>query len=96
MRKQMRRSMESSNYEWEWYDDPSRKPPVETLFQSVTNLLGNHVNHQGEIRKNIYFPRKHSIIKKRLFATCSNASNIKVTLTMRLDLLPHEARHVVF
>jgi hypothetical protein len=28
-------------------------PPVATLFPRVTNLLGYHVNHQGEIRKKI-------------------------------------------
>jgi hypothetical protein len=31
-------------------------------------------------------------IKKGPFATCSNASVIKITLTTRPDLLPHEAR----
>jgi hypothetical protein len=35
------------------------------------------------------------IIKKGLFVTCSNDSIIKMTLTMRLDLIPHEARPVV-
>jgi hypothetical protein len=71
-------------------------PQVANLFPRVTNLLGYHVNHQGEIRQKISFPSKCSIIKKGIFATWLNASNIKVTLTMRLDLLPHEARHVVF
>jgi hypothetical protein len=28
-------------------------PPMETLFPRVTHLLGNHVNHQGEIRKKV-------------------------------------------
>jgi hypothetical protein len=70
-------------------------PPVETLSLRVTHLLGKHVNHQGEIRKKIQFLSKCSIIKKRPFATCSNDSIIKVTLTTRPDLLPHEKRLVV-
>jgi hypothetical protein len=28
-------------------------PPGETLFPRVTHLLGNHVNYQGEMRKNV-------------------------------------------
>jgi cell fate regulator YaaT (PSP1 superfamily) len=47
------RGMESGKYEWEWYDDPSRGPPVATLFLRVTHLLGNHVNHQGEMRQTV-------------------------------------------
>jgi hypothetical protein len=35
-------------------------------------------------------------IKKGFFATCSNASSIKMTLTMISDLLPHGERPVVF
>jgi hypothetical protein len=35
-------------------------------------------------------------MKKGFFATCSNASNIKMTLTMIPDALPHGARVVVF
>jgi hypothetical protein len=35
------------------------------------------------------------IIKKGLFATFSKASIIKVTVNMRLDLLPHEEILVV-
>jgi hypothetical protein len=54
-----------------------------------------HENHQGEIRQNVSFPSKCSIIKKGFFAKCSNASNIKVTLSMTPKLLPHEARHIV-
>jgi hypothetical protein len=53
MRKRRGRSVESGKYEWEWYDDPSRNHPVATLFPRVTYLLGNHVNHQGEIRKKV-------------------------------------------
>jgi hypothetical protein len=53
MRKQRERRVESGKYEWEWYNDPSRKPPVSTLFLKVTNLLGYHANHQAVIRKNI-------------------------------------------
>jgi hypothetical protein len=36
-----------------------------------------------------------TVIKKGFFATYSNASIIKVTLTMILDLLPHEGRPAV-
>jgi hypothetical protein len=32
MRKQRGRSVESGKYEWEWYDDPSRKPPIRNPF----------------------------------------------------------------
>jgi hypothetical protein len=53
MRKQRGRSVESGKYEWEWYDDPSSKTPVAPLFLRVTNLLGYHANHQGEIRQKI-------------------------------------------
>jgi hypothetical protein len=53
MRKQMGRNVESGKYEWEWYDEPSRKPQVETIFPRVTKLLGYHANHQGEISKRI-------------------------------------------
>jgi hypothetical protein len=66
--------------------------PVETLSPRVTHLLGNHVNDQGEIRQKVRFQANVFIIKKGPFATCSNASIIKVKLTTRLDLLPHEAR----
>jgi hypothetical protein len=33
------------------------EPPVETIFPRMTKLLGYHVNHQGEIRKNIISKR---------------------------------------
>jgi hypothetical protein len=58
-------------------------PPVATLLLRVTHLLGNHVNHRGEIRKKVSFPSICSIINKVPFATCSNSSIIKATLTMR-------------
>jgi cell fate regulator YaaT (PSP1 superfamily) len=32
MRKRRGRSLEISKYEWEWYDDPSRRPPSSNLF----------------------------------------------------------------
>jgi hypothetical protein len=35
-------------------------------------------------------------IKKGFFATCSNASSIKMTLTMIPNLLPHGARPTIF
>jgi hypothetical protein len=53
MRKWRGRRMEGGKYGWEWYDDPSRNYPVETLFLRVTNLLGHNDNHQGEIRKKV-------------------------------------------
>ena len=53
MRKQRGGSVGSGKYEWEWYNDLSRGPPVETIFSRMTYLLGNHVNHQGEIRENV-------------------------------------------
>jgi hypothetical protein len=53
MRKQRGRSVENGKYEWEWYNDPSRKPLDNNPFPRVTNLLGYHDNHQGEIRKKI-------------------------------------------
>jgi hypothetical protein len=53
MRKHRGRSVEIGKYEWEWYDDPSRRPPVANLFLRVANLLGYHVKHQGEIRQKI-------------------------------------------
>jgi hypothetical protein len=53
MRKNRGRSVESGKYEREWYDDPSRRPPSSNPFPRVTHLLGNHVNHQGEIRQKV-------------------------------------------
>jgi len=47
---------------------------------------------QGKIYK---FQEKCFIIKRRSFAANSNASIIKETLTMRLELLPHEERPAV-
>jgi hypothetical protein len=70
-------------------------PLVANLFPRVTHLLGNHANHQGERDKRNDFQVNVFIIKRRLFVKCSNASIIKMTLTTRPDLLPHEARHVV-
>jgi hypothetical protein len=32
MRKQRGNNMESGEYEWEWYDHPSRKPPSRKPF----------------------------------------------------------------
>ena len=70
VRKQRGRGMEGGKCGWEWYNDPSRSYLVETLFLRVTNLLGRNDNHQSEIRKNVSFPSKCSIIKKGFFATC--------------------------
>jgi hypothetical protein len=53
MRKQKGKAVKSGKYVREWYDDPSKRPPVETLSPRVTHLLGNHVNHQGEISKKV-------------------------------------------
>jgi hypothetical protein len=84
-------------YEREWYDDPSRNHPVAIHFLKVTYSLGKSC-HPTKVKlgKMYNFQANVIIIKKGLFATCSNASNIKVTLTTRLDVLPHEARLVVF
>jgi len=71
-------------------------PLVATLIPWVTYLRGYHFNHQGKIRKKISFPSKCFIIKKGLFSTCSNYSNIKVTLTIRLDLLHYKERPTSF
>jgi hypothetical protein len=38
MRKQRGRSVESGKYEWEWYDDPSRKPPSSNPFPEGDQL----------------------------------------------------------
>jgi hypothetical protein len=41
MRKQKRRSVESGKYEWEWYNDPSRRPPSNNIFlegDQLTNI----------------------------------------------------------
>jgi hypothetical protein len=43
--------MESGKYEWERYDNPSRKTPGYNPFPKGGHLLGNHDTHQGEIRK---------------------------------------------
>jgi hypothetical protein len=47
------------------------------------------------MRQKVQFPRKRYVIKKGLFTTYSNASIIKVILTMKPCVLPHEARLVV-
>jgi hypothetical protein len=96
MRKHRGRSVEVVSMSGNGMTTLQGDPPVATLSPRVTNLLGCHENHQGELRKVIQFPSKFSIIKRGLFATCLNASNIKVTLSMRLDLLPHEARPSLF
>jgi hypothetical protein len=70
-------------------------PPIVILSLRMTHILGYHVNHPSEIRKNVSFPSKLSIIKKGPFATCLNALTIKVTLTTIPNLLCHEARLVV-
>jgi hypothetical protein len=87
--------MESGKYEREWYIDPSRRPPSSNPFLEGGLLLGNHDTHQGEIGKKRNFQANVFKIKKGSFATCSNASNIKMTLTTIPDLLPHAARAVV-
>jgi hypothetical protein len=51
MGKQREEVMESGKYERKWYDNPSRRPPSRNPFPEGGHLLGNHVNHQGEIRK---------------------------------------------
>jgi hypothetical protein len=43
--------MESGKYEWEWYGDPSRRPPGGNPFPKGGHLLGNHDTHEGEISK---------------------------------------------
>jgi hypothetical protein len=53
MKKKRGRCVESGEYEWEWYNDPSRNHPIATLFMKVTNLLGHNDNHQGEIRQKV-------------------------------------------
>jgi hypothetical protein len=53
MRKQMGKCVKSGKYVREWYDDPSRRPPIATLSPRVTHIIGNHVNHQGEIRQKV-------------------------------------------
>jgi hypothetical protein len=45
--------MESDKYGWKWYDDPSKNQLIATIFPRVTYLLGDHVNHQGEIRQKV-------------------------------------------
>jgi hypothetical protein len=38
MRQHMGRSMESGKYEWEWHDDPSRRPPNSYPFPEGDQL----------------------------------------------------------
>jgi hypothetical protein len=72
--------MESGKYEWEQYDNHSRKTLGYNPFPKGGHLLGNHDSHQGEIRKKAY----------------SNAPSIKVTLSTIPDLLPRGERSTVF
>jgi hypothetical protein len=64
--------MEGGKYEWDWYNDPSRRPPNSNPFHKGGHLLGNHDNHHGEIGKKHNFQENVFKIKKGFFATCSN------------------------
>jgi hypothetical protein len=52
MRKKMGRGMESDMCE-NGTMTLQGQPLIATIFPRVTHLLGKHVNHQGEIRKNV-------------------------------------------
>jgi hypothetical protein len=43
--------MESDKYVTERYDNPSRRPPSSNIFSEGDHLLGQHVNHQDDMRQ---------------------------------------------
>jgi hypothetical protein len=43
--------MEGGKYEWEKYNDHSRRPPGRNPFPKGGHLIGNYDTHQGEIGK---------------------------------------------
>ena len=67
-------------------------PPVATLSLRVATYQETMTLTKVKQGKRNNFQANLFKIKKGSFATCSNASNIKMTLTTTPDLLPHEAR----
>jgi hypothetical protein len=55
IRKWRARMTEGGKYGREWYYDPSKSHPIETIFSRMTCLLGDHDAHQGEIKKRYKF-----------------------------------------
>jgi hypothetical protein len=51
MIKRKGRRMESDKYVGEWYDDLSRRQPSSNPFPKGDPLLGQYVNHQGQMRQ---------------------------------------------
>jgi hypothetical protein len=70
-------------------------PLVETLSLRVATYLETMTLTKVKWGKKHNFQENVFKINKGPFATCSNASNIKRTLTTIQNLLPHEARLIV-